>query len=493
MFAAAAISVVGILLLWASLSTLTVEAEAGWLTLLLFVSGLAACTAMALPNRPLPSLVRIKLGPWLGLGFALTFGAGTWALRTPSEWWVAVDTQVLLAAAVVALVGLSCATLAYCTTPESIVRGFSSIDRLGRGRTRRSANLGGALVLWLVSMAATAFQFNGQAFGYLADPTAALSTTSSANAAFSTLASVGGLATLIAAWIHGREPRAGSRWALVLIASSQIVTGLFSGYKEPVVVQLIALLLGYGLTRRVRVVPILMSALFVVLFVFPFVAHYRDQVAFGSTRLTPAEAVSRVDYGELASDTIQGPGQDVTDVPMQRLTRIVDLAVILTNTPNPVAYKPTSELLAGPVLGFVPRSLWREKPVLDAGLQMSRIYYQIPDTVITFSAMTPYGDLWRHGGLVVVALGMGLVGIFMRSVDGRPGDAAADPTVLFLPFLLLPSIAKQEIDYLTLCASIPQTLLASWLAARIVTATYTSKRSTWSARDLVGSTERSGS
>jgi hypothetical protein len=492
-FAAAAISVVGSLLLWASLPTLTVQSVAGWLTLILFVSGLAACAAMALPDPSLPRLLRIHLGPWLGLGFALSFGVGTWALRTPSEWWVGLDPGVLLSASVVAMVGLSFATLAYRTTPRFIVRGFTSIDNLGRGRTHRSANLGGAIVLWLVSLSATAIQFRGNLFGYLADPTAALTTTSSANAALSTLASVGGLATLIAAWIHGREPRAGTRWALVVIASSQIVTGLFSGYKEPVVIQLFALLLGYGLTRRVRVTPIVLSALFVVIFVFPFVAQYRDQISYGSVRLTPAQAASRVDYGALASDSLQGSRQDLTEVPLQRLTRIVDLAVILSNTPTPIAYKPTSELLAGPLLGFVPRSLWREKPVLDAGLEMSHVYYGIPDTVITFSAMTPYGDLWRHGGLAVVAFGMGFVGILLRSVDGRPGDAAEDPTVLFLPFLLLPAIAKQEIDYLALCASIPQTLLASWLAARIVTAAYASKQSapSWFTSELAGTDERS--
>jgi hypothetical protein len=106
---------------------------------------------------------------------------------------------------------------------------------------------------------------------------------------------------------------------------------------------------------------------------------------------------------------------------------------------------------------------------------MSHVYYGMPDYVFTFSAMTPYGDLWRHGGLIVVAIGMAILGVFLRSVDGRPGDAAEDPTLLFLPFMLLAIIAKQEMDYLTMSAGIPQALVTSWIATRIVTAARASR------------------
>jgi hypothetical protein len=77
--------------------------------------------------------------------------------------------------------------------------------------------------------------------------------------------------------------------------------------------------------------------------------------------------------------------------------------------------------------------------------------------------------------MAVVIVGMGLLGMLLRSVDSRPGDASADPTILFLPFLLLPLVAKQEMDYIQLCASIPQILVISWLATRIVTATRMSR------------------
>ena len=60
----------------------------------------------------------------------------------------------------------------------------------------------------------------------------------------------------------------------------------------------------------------------------------------------------------------------------------------------------------GPVLGFIPRSVWPTKPVLAAGYEVLQEYYGMPASVHSSVAVTPYGDLYRRGGVAVVIAGM---------------------------------------------------------------------------------------
>jgi hypothetical protein len=186
--------------------------------------------------------------------------------------------------------------------------------------------------------------------------------------------------------------------------------------------------------------------------------------------LSAVEVSAAVDFAEIAGRTGEANPWHSLLTFSDRVSRIGDVAVIAQVTPAQVPYADATELLTAPLIGVVPRSLWPGKPVLSAGYEMTSIYYGLPTSGYSSSAVTPYGDLWRHGGPFVLVLGMMFLGWLLRMVDGLGGVLRTDPRGLFLPALLLASIAKQENDYVSLMAGLPATLLVAYSASRLVRA-----------------------
>ena len=55
------------------------------------------------------------------------------------------------------------------------------------------------------------------------------------------------------------------------------------------------------------------------------------------------------------------------------------------------------------------------------GYQFGQIYFGVPATNYTSFAVTPLGDLYRHGGWIPVLVGMFLLGCGVRFLDEVPG------------------------------------------------------------------------
>jgi hypothetical protein len=154
----------------------------------------------------------------------------------------------------------------------------------------------------------------------------------------------------------------------------------------------------------------------------------------------------------------------------QRISRIGDVAIIVQRTtPSDIAYRPVTELLEAPLLGLVPRAVWPGKPVLATGYQFSRQYYRLAPSQYTSSAITPEGDLWRHGGWLVLIAGMLLFGAGVRILDATIGDLRTAPVHVLLVLSFFPLIVKHETDAVSLLASVPSVLFGVVIAARLVT------------------------
>jgi hypothetical protein len=86
------------------------------------------------------------------------------------------------------------------------------------------------------------------------------------------------------------------------------------------------------------------------------------------------------------------------------------------------------------------------------------------------AAITPYGSLYRYGGHVFVALGMAMLGAFVRWLDERSKAGRMDVTILILPLLLFADFVKQEAGFTDLLMTIPSALLFAtmmrWLLTR---------------------------
>jgi hypothetical protein len=437
--------------------------------------GFAGAFAMSRGEPLRTAVARLHLGPWVGLGFAGGYGAATLVWWSGDLNYRGLATRDNLAAgAVVAGAGFVALVLGYFLVPRFARHAAARGDRLLRGERAFAPGARSVCTLLGLFLVGQALMYRSGNFGYLSDPTAALSASSSAAAAMDALSQMGVLATLTAAWRYAVSRRAASLALMALVVVPQVGLGLFSGVKETAIVQLFAVVVGLSARGSLRARPLVVAALVTFLVISPFVTAYRAVVLQDSGRLSPSQALRSVDFTTLLTEAVAGgAAAEASDSgPADRWSRIGDVTIIAAQTPDPIPYQSPLRLAAAPILGLVPRSLWREKPVLDAGYQVNQQYYRMPPTVYSSAAVTPYGDLYRHGGYPILILGMLGVGALVRLIDSRERQSAAtDPRVLFLPMLLFPVVVKQEIDMMSFLASLPGVIVAAGLAARLTSAT----------------------
>lgn len=433
--------------------------------------GLLGANMMSGDLRLLVALARLKMGPWVGVGFAFSFGVATlvW-LGQVSVYGNLVQPSSLSVGGVVAGVGFVVFTICYCSTPDILKKGMSRLDGTLRGDGRLSTGPGSIWMLWLIAAVVLVINFSRGSLGYLSDPTAALSTTSSSEAILAALAQAGVLATLTAAWRVAVRRSTGSVILLLWVMSTQIVGGLFQGSKEVAILQLVAFVVGYSARRKLRLRTVVVSAVISIFVIAPFVTTYRAQLSGANGRLTPVEALTSINFSQLTSTALnQSDAGDSQNQFLMRWSRIGDVSTIVTQTPSHVPFLSPAELLAGPFLGLIPRSIWPGKPVLDAGYQVNQIYYGGASSTYSSAAVTVYADLYRHGGFPVLIIGMLFLGFFVRMIDSRTTTSGdVDLRLMFLPMLLFTSLVKQEVDYLALTASLFSILLTAALAVRLV-------------------------
>jgi hypothetical protein len=423
--------------------------------------GLVAARLMSGYTPLSRSLASLKLGPWFGIGFAVVFGSMSLVWLQAIRPNPTIENRAIMKAGWIVLTGLALFTLGYMVMPKQLA--FPYKPR--RVLPMRGPGVAAVVTLWLLALASQGFSIGTGALGYLSgNATAAPST--SLPEVLALVRNLGFLASLLTGWHLAHRRTGGARFLSVSVVASQIGLSLFSGVKEPALTQLVAFFVGYASVRRVKTRWVLSSLAVFVVLVVPFVTLYRAQVATGGVALSPAQALAQVSFGSLAQETIQSSASQSWTQVAERLARIGDVAIIVQKTPGQVSYKDPIELIEAPALGIIPRSIWPGKPVLNSGAEMARIYYD--STVTTSAAVTPEGDLWKHGGATPLVVGMLALGVLIALIDKRLGDPRADPRIMFLPMLLLSVIVKEEADFVGLLAGLATTAILSALATGLV-------------------------
>lgn len=416
--------------------------------------------------RPLSlSLKQLHLGPWVGVGFAVVFGLTTltWLLEVDNQATL-IDPNFIVPASAVALVGVTSFAVFYRVTPRIFVAVGDRCDALLRGPAPTCPSALSVGVLWLISIAAYLVRSIAPV---ASNPESTASLDGSQATIVSALFGLGLLAALVGAWRFAKARTVGAAILLFAIVFSQVVIGLEEGTKEGALLPLIAAIFGYGLQRKIRIVPLVVIGTASVLFVVPFVTDFREQSNAGLVQSSTSSPLNTEILSEFADQALNSDRNQSAQQFMKRLSRVGDLAIIIQKTPSKIEYSDPTDLLWGPLLGLVPRSIWAEKPLMSTGYEMTRTYYELD--LATHSAFTPYGDLWRRGGFLVVVIGMGVLGMFVRTIDSRSGDPASDPRLTFLPMLLFIGIVKAESDYVAMTAGFAVTILSAALASRLVT------------------------
>ena len=444
--------------------------EITWLVAILLCLVLAGLGAVGGYRRRAVRIRWMYVGPWYLIWFGVTFVLGALAWRTqPTSTNPIMQTSVVGALMVLG-VGLVAWAAGYLLGPGRLAvaagrRLAAVVAPEGSWQLRSPA------VIWClfwISVAARAVQILTDQFGYTGNAERLVSTPAATGQMLGLAGQCGQFAVLVAAidFVRNRDSR--RRWRLLVLLAFEVLVGALDGMRQDFILTVLGLIVVFAVAGAFPWRSLLAAVLLFVVVYTPYNSAYRTMVR-GDERLTSLQAVS-VAPSVLRRTLLEGSSRETVDgsveVILQRLRLVNSVAIVVQRTPEQVPYKPVTELLAAPVVGIVPRFVWPDKPVFDGGYRFAQEYYGASSTTYSSAAVTPQGDLYRRGGLLVVVCGMVVLGMAARLVD-RTLHPSRDLrlAVLFVPIFVL--LIKSEADVGALAASVPTHLAFAVLIARV--------------------------
>ena len=416
-------------------------------------------------------LSRWKIGPWILTWYGLAFGLATVTWSQPQT---SIAAQIAVSSVLRALwlvaVAMTCWIVGYAIGPGYPIRRLADrvIASMGRHLSGRVRSPFTPWALYAIGLAARAASTatTGR-FGYVGDASSAVSSATGYGQYLSDLSVFAPLAVCTAALQVYRERMPGARATLTVLFLSELAFGAAAGVKGSFIITILAVMIPMSAARhRLPRAAVLICIFVFLMIVIPFNQAYRSAARSGSATLSVSQAISAAPGILQQTLTGQNPikvlPNSVTFL-TQRMREIDNPAIVMQRTPGQIAYSSPAQLIEAPLLDMVPRAVWPGKPILATGYQFSQQYYGLPASLYTASAITPVGDLYRHGGWIPVIAGMFLLGCGVRLLDDVL-DVRSNPHAIFLVLLLLPTLVTGEQDWATFLASIPATLLV-WLSA----------------------------
>jgi hypothetical protein len=456
-----------VVLLACALSAATPATAVAWgsCALAAWCTGLLCLTAAA-SGRDGTGLAQWKLGAWSLAWCAVTFGLATAAWSPAQEGSAAqLTTHSILRGLWLVAVAMTAWSAGYCAGPRRIaekhaVRLTSALSSRFTPSVRSSA------VPWILYGIGTAARLaSAVTTGHLGDvgnAAAGVATPSGYQQAL-TLASYCAPLAIAAAALRAYGERApGARVTLAVLFAAEVAYGALAGGKSPFVMAVLAVVIPFTAARRK--VPKVVLAVAVIVFlaaVIPFTAAYRNAIHPGGVDLTPRQGISGAPavFRVFTADVSLSVFPQSLAYMAQRVQEIDGPAIIMQRMPGQFPYASPAQLPEELVTDLIPRAVWPGKPIQDAGIEFSQQYYGF--TGITYSAISPAGDLYRHGGWVPVLVGMFLLGLFVRILDDVLD--VRNPHAVFLVLMLFPILVKAEDDWVSMFNGIPAILL-TWFA-----------------------------
>lgn len=436
------------------------------------------CLALLLFNAvsadwPGLGLATYKIGAWSVLWVTVAFGLAsiTWVGPQSGD-----ATQIELSSVLRALwltaAGMTAFTCGYCIGPRAMAERHVS-RFMGVQQRRFSDNIRGPWVPWVLFLIGTGMQVALAAstgrFGYVGDAASATTTASAYEQVLAIATYFGPLSVAAAAARAYQIKGFHEKFTLVILFTTEVIIGAAAGVKESYVVAILAVLIPRVHARRRISVGVIAAAIIVfMLIVIPFNEAYRSD-ARGSTTLSTSQAITAAPgiFGKVLSNDVSPSviGSSATYI-AQRIREIDSPAIIIQRTPSQIPYSSPVQLVVGPIADMIPRALWPGKPILDVTYDFGQQYYELPSSSYTSTAITPEGDLYRHGGLIPVLAGMCLLGCGVRILDDL-FDVRASLHAAFLVIVAAPELIGSETDWITLLAGFPAYIILWLLAIRI--------------------------
>lgn len=441
----------------------------GSLALAAYVAGLLCM--LGARQGALLGLARWKLGSWMLLWYGLTFGLATvtWSGPQPSPANEIAISSVLRALWLVA-VGITSWAIGYGVGPGYPLRRLA-LQGLTTLSKKRSMAVRSQLTPWIIYaigiVARILDALTTGRFGDIGNTAPAYSTATGYQQILTDLSLFCPLAICAAALQVYRERVPGARITLIVLFIVELAFDAAAAGKEGFVIAVLAVAIPMSAVRyRLPKSIVIGGILAFLVVIIPFNQEYRSSLQEDSRSLSTSQAIDEAPAilrQAVASQDLFGTIGSSTFYLLQRIQEIEGPAIILQRTPGQIAFSSPVQLIETPLAYMVPRALWPGKPIVESSYEFSQQYYEIPSTTITASAISPIGDLYRHGGWIPVVVGMFIFGCGIRLLD-QSLDIHANPHAILLIILLFPNIVKGEVDWAGLVAGIPVSILI-WVVA----------------------------
>lgn len=415
-------------------------------------------------------LSRWRFGPWILIWYALTYGLATitWRQSQTGTTVAMIALPSVLRALWLVAVGMTAWALGYFVGPGILARNIAAkgVAKVANTFSSRVRSPAAPWILYAIGTAArVASAATTGRFDYIGNAVSAVTTTTGYGQILSMLSFCAPLAIAAAALQVFRE-RLPSAWiTLGILFLAELAVAAISGLKISFLDAVLAVIIPYSATRcRLPLATLMTSALVFIVVVTPFEAAYRSTIGGSAARSSSFRVIQNVP--ELMKQTLDADGILSTiptsiDYLLERVQEIDCSAIIVQRTPGQIGYANPAQLVEIPLVGFVPRAVWHNKPIQAQMYQVSQDYYEQPSTVYTAAGITPVGDLYRFGGWIPVIVGMLFLGCVVRLLDDVL-DARENPQVIFLMLLLYPSVVVAESGWVAIFSGIPLMILV-WL------------------------------
>lgn len=202
-----------------------------------------------------------------------------------------------------------------------------------------------------------------------------------------------------------------------------IVVGLFagvsSGAKAGLMSGFIGILLAFVLAKRkvnVRQWFLIGFASFIILFFgFTFASSFRENKGLERTSVEVYYQVAINSIAAIQEEDIASQFTEFVRAFLERIEVASSLAVVVSNhevlARYEQAYGLDNNIWQATWLGFIPRFVWSDKPVIGDNRAFNQLYL---DTEWSGFAITSIGDLLRNFGPAGIPIGMFLLGFLLR-------------------------------------------------------------------------------
>ncbi|MBE0669380.1 MAG: hypothetical protein IH588_02225 [Anaerolineales bacterium] len=228
-----------------------------------------------------------------------------------------------------------------------------------------------------------------------------------------------GLVGVSLAYFSGDHKSFYMKCTLLIFLLYEVAFGFLSGLKLQAIAPLIIVgICRYVIAGKIPIWNILASAIilyFAYMIIEPFrIMRYSDEsfqtrniVSTGSAMWDIATDPDRYSFGE--TDYFQSfVLRSGLTLEAARSIRFKEESGLPENAP-----KFLQNALISPVLAFVPRLIWQDKPFGDLGTWYGRVVHHSPVDLTAYS-MSPVGYLFFAGGSIGVLVGFYIIGLFLR-------------------------------------------------------------------------------